>query len=216
MIDEFRHVPTEKLLARVAQARANGDWKDASREWWSCIARARERVANVVGSRVGRDLVPAAREEDIIQDALIRGARRLVETLDDLSEGSFFAAMIEVAKKQCLDEGRKYAREKKVRSIDGMSGWGDDGSESGNAFDHATRKRAGLAFEIGEDQRDFERILDEAIPRLKDERARVILTSDREGGTTDAELAERLGISVPNLHKIRSRAMQELRGLIDS
>jgi DNA-directed RNA polymerase specialized sigma24 family protein len=56
--------------------------------------------------------------------------------------------------------------------------------------------------------------LDDLIPRLRDKRARKLLMLQRLG-VQDSEIARQLGISLANVHTIRSRALKELRGLID-
>ena len=55
----------------------------------------------------------------------------------------------------------------------------------------------------------------ELIPRLRDVRARKLLTLQRLG-VADARIATQLDVSVANVQTIRSRALKELRGLIDS
>ena len=217
--DEFRMVPTGKLLARVARARDAGDWRDAAPEWWACIARAKARVVYVVEGRALRGLIPRSRVDDLVQETLIRGARRLVVNLADLSEDAFFAAMVMVAKRECQTEGQKHKAAKgTTTSLDQPSGRSDDDDP---AFDQLTAKEAARAWELGNRHRELAQAFDRLIPQLRDERARAILTADRVGGVSDDDLADQLGITKPNLQQIRSRALrelaqnQELRGLID-
>ena len=213
MSDQYRKLPTETLLRRVASARAAGDWTAARGEWEACIARARERVVNVVETYVAKGWIPRDMKEDVVQEALIRGARRLVRNLDSLAPDAFFAAMVRVAEFQCRDEGRRVMRrEQHERSLDEPAGWSDD--ESAGRYDAALNREATSGWERAEDARDADRLFDELVPQLKNARARRIILMQRLG-IKDAQIAAELDISVANVHTIRSRALKELRGLID-
>jgi len=213
--DEFRTVPTAKLLARVATARADGDWRAASAEWWSCIARARERVASVVDRYVAKGWIPKSQHADAVQEALIRGARRLVENLEDLGENAFFAGMVQVAKYQCMDHAEaEMKRQMRERSLDDPAPGRDEDEQRGR-YDAALAKQARNDWERSLGAHDLQRLFDDLIPQLRDPRAQEIVEADRSGGPTDDEFAERLGTSTNNVQQIRSRAYKELRGLID-
>jgi RNA polymerase sigma factor (sigma-70 family) len=214
--DEFRKIPTAKLLARVAQARADGNWRTASPEWWSCIARAKERVVNVVDRYVAKGWIPRDQHGDVVQEALIRGARRLVENLEDLGENAFFAAMVQVAKFQCMDSAEaEMHRQMREKSLDRPASWAEDADEGTSQYQGALDKAARTGWERDFDARELRRQLDQLIPNLKDLRAREIVAADLDGGPTDAEFAEQFDTSVNNIQQIRSRAYKELRGLID-
>lgn len=210
--DPYRAMRTETLLRRVALARARGDWRSARAEWEACVARARVRVASVVDRHYEGD----DDHEDVVQEALVRGGRSLVENLDDLGEPAFFAAMVQCAKYQCLDSNRSYRARKRheAGSLD-AGGRSDDETAAGRQ----DRLTAGEALERArrdEEARDASRRIDEALPRLRDPRARRIITYDRLGSLPDSQLAEAIGTSVANVQQIRSRALKELRGLIEA
>jgi RNA polymerase sigma factor (sigma-70 family) len=199
--DPFRNVPTEALLQRVADARESGDWTAARGEWEACIARARERVVNVVDRYVAKGWIPRADHEDVVQEALIRGARSLVVNLRSLSADAFFAAMVRCADFQCRDVGRKVMRrEQHERAADPPEDWrpGD----------------AGWSWQREQDLRETGALLDDLIAQLPDVRAQKLLVLQRLG-VGDAEIAGQLGISIANVHTIRSRALKHLRGLMD-
>lgn len=202
------------LLQRVAVARAAGDWRAARGEWEACITRARERVENVVDGYVVKGWIPRDESEDVVQDTLIRAGRRLVETLDRLDENAFFASMVRAADFQCRDEGRKQMRRQmKEKPLDQPSSRGDDGDATGRfAADEA--RQAEEQWLRDAEVRQAGKDVDDLIPRLRDPRAQKILTLQRLGHK-DPAIAEELGLSMVNLYKIRSRALMELRGLID-
>jgi len=211
--DPYRQIPTEKLLRRVADARAAGDWTTARGEWEACIARARERVVNVVDRYVRKRWIPEADHEDVVQEALVRGSRALVKNLETLTEPTFFAAMITCAHRQCQDDGRKVLRRRKhEKSLDEPAGWSEE--EPMPRYWREEARDAQRSYERGAGQRDLQHTLDDAIARVKNERWRKLLTLQRLG-VEDAQIAEELGISIANVHTSRHRAFKELRGLID-
>jgi RNA polymerase sigma factor (sigma-70 family) len=213
MHDAYRHISTERLLRRVAEARAAGDWSTARGEWEACVMRARERVANVVDRYVAKGWIAGADHDDVVQEALVRGGRTLVHNLERLTEASFFAAMVRCADFQCRDDGRKLLRRRRhERSLDEPAGWSGDEPVGRYAREEAREARA--AWEREAEQQDFDRRLGDAVARLRDERARRLLTLQRLGAD-DASIAQELGISVPYVHTMRYRALKELRGLID-
>ena len=67
----------------------------------------RVRVVNVVDRYVAKGWIPRDDHEDLVQEALWRGGRSLVESLHSLSADSFFAAMVTVADYQCRDTARQ-------------------------------------------------------------------------------------------------------------
>lgn len=213
--DEFRLVATGKLLARVAQARAGGDWRTATAEWWSCVARAKERVVNVVDRYVVKGWIPAHEHTDVVHDALIRGARRLVENLEDLGENAFFAAMVQVAKYQCMDHAEAVMkRQMREKPLHQPAGWSND-DDPISRYQADVAKKARDGWERDLELRELDQLFDRLVPQLRDERARKILVAARIGGISDADLAAQLDTSVNNVQQIRSRAFKELRGLID-
>jgi RNA polymerase sigma factor (sigma-70 family) len=213
--DTYRTIPTGTLLQRVARARAAGDWRIAEDEWHACIARAHERVVTVVDRYVAKGWIAASDRDDVAQDALLRGARALVENLDSLQEGAFFAGMVQCAKFQALDAARKHIRrEQHVKPLDAPSSWSEPDREQGR-YDAAAHRAAEEHWRREDEIRAAAATLDELIPRLRDVRARKLLTLQRLG-VPDAQIATELGISVANAQTIRSRALKELRGLIDT
>ena len=211
MSDSFRKIRTDMLLRRVALARARGNWREAQGEWEACIARARERVEVVVSRHSwGNDA------DLVVQLALNRGAEKLVENLDRLDENTFFAGMVRAAKFQCLDTLRaeKARRDHEGGSLDASADWKSGDHSGPGVYDKQ------IARDAEEDARRREEILaasalcDELIPQLRDDRAQKLLTMQRLG-LKDPQIAEELGVQVGNLHQIRSRALKELRGLIE-
>lgn len=213
MPDSFRTTPTRVLLGRVAAARAAGDWTTARAEWEACVVRARERVVVVVDRYVARGWIRPSDAEDTVQDALLRAMRRLVETLDSLDEGAFYAGVATCAGFQCQDAARRQMKhEMKEKSLDAAS-WGEDGEARGR-YEGAFGRAASEAWEREQAALDATSDLDALCARLRDERARKIFMLKRLG-QEDPRIAEELGISVANVHTIRSRALREMKGMID-
>jgi len=209
--DKFRTASIATLLRRVERARAGGDWTRAREEWEACLARARERVENVVGRRYKGD-----DPEAVVQEALIRAGAALVVNLDKLDPDAFFAAMVTLARYQCMDTNRseQARRRHEPGSVDAPASWGDP--DGAGRYDREAaqwdRERAERLEEIA----DVAERVHDAIARLRDPRAKQIIASDLDGGVTDDALAATLGITTANLQQIRSRAVRELRGLIDT
>jgi RNA polymerase sigma factor (sigma-70 family) len=200
------------LLQTVARARAQGDWRLAEREWEACIARAKQRVERVVELAVARRMIAPSDAEEVVQDALIRGARALVENLESLEEHSFFAAMVTCAKYECLDAGRKRVRrERHEKSLDAPGSQADD--DAPGRYDKDLGRHAEERWDRDQEIRDAGKTVDDLLPRLRDERARKLFTLQRLG-LKDEAIAEELGVTVVNLYQIRSRALRELRGMI--
>jgi RNA polymerase sigma factor (sigma-70 family) len=216
--DRFRKIPTEKLLQRVAEARAAGEWTTAREEWEACIARARARVVVVVDRYVYvKRWIPERDREDTVQDALIR-AGRLVNSQDSLSEDSFFAAVVTVADFQCRDAGRRQMRrEQHEKALDEPA--------SADPDDQRRRRDSDVGGKATADWHRDSRALDaadaleRALSQLGEKERAVVLGPKL--GVSDEELAERFETSVNNVQQIRSRAHRklrqnkELRGLID-
>jgi RNA polymerase sigma factor (sigma-70 family) len=209
--DRYRKLSTDLLLRRVAAARAAGDWTAARGEWEACITRARERVENVVRGRYGGE-----DREAVVQEALLRGSTKLIENLDRLDENAFFAAMVRVAYFQAHDSWRSEAayRVHVAGSLDQPAANNPDDDAPGRFAKQEAREAHERAWR-DEEATDAARRIQEAIEKLPDPRARKILTYDRLGGRTDAQIAEELGISVANVQTIRSRSLKRLRGLIE-
>ena len=220
MTDSFRNRPTSQLLARIAQARECDDLASVKDELWACVARGRERVENVVDHAIAKGMFPKADRRDVVQKTLIRAFRRLPHTLDDLDkEGVFFASMITVAKKQCLDEQRAFiTRDRREKSVDTPAGWSDTDDPVGR-YDKATAKQAGESHDDAEHARDVHEVLQRALEDLKERERKVVVAY--MAGADDAVLAEEFGISVNGVQAIRSRTFKklaknkELRGLND-
>ena len=215
MSDSYRSTPTATLLHRVARARHAGDWREAENEWQACIARARERVVTVVDRYVAKGWIPRADRDDVVQDALLRGARALVENLESLDGGAFFAGMVRCAQFQALDAARRHIRrEQHEKRLDAPSSWSTPDRDPGR-YGAAAGRAAEERWRREDEIRTAEETLNELIPRLRDVRARKLLTLQRLG-VADARIAKQLDVSVANVQTIRSRALKELRGLIDS
>lgn len=216
--DQYRQIPTDKLLRRVAAARAAGDWTTARGEWEACIARAMQRVGYVVERYVAKGWIPPDEREDTVHDALMRGAKALVENLDSLSEDAFFAGMVQVAKYQCMDAGRKHMRrEQHEQQLDERDESDSDGRKG--RHDDAVREQATADWHRDVRAGEIQDVLARALAQLT-ERERKVVMSQRLG-ITDEELADEFETSTNNVQQIRSRALKklrtnkELRGLID-
>ena len=214
MNDPNHRLSVNFLLGRVAAARRQGNVRLAADEWNACIARAKPRVESVVDYWVHRKLVASADRDDIVQAALIRGGRRLLENLDALEERAFMKAMATCAEYTCMDHGRKHKRKlQREVSADAVATTGD-----GDAIDRYDYFFSSVAEDVwarGAEIREAEERLDKAISKLTNERQKKLLVLQRLGHS-DEIIAELLGVTVTNLYQIRSRTLRELRGLIDS
>jgi RNA polymerase sigma factor (sigma-70 family) len=196
--DAFRHVPVSTLLKQVAHARAAGDWRTARPQWEACIARAKPRVEMVVDRYVAKGWIRPADRDDVVQNALIRAHRKLVENLDSLEEHVFFAAVIKAADFQCRDDARKDLKRRQRSAHEDAA----EAAESRQRWDREEEIRAA------------NELVDDLMRRLPNDRQRRFVALQRLG-TSDADIAADLGVTMDNLYQIRSRTLKALGGLID-
>jgi RNA polymerase sigma factor (sigma-70 family) len=201
----------EQLLRRFAACRDAGDADGAMRCWGELLERNFDRVRAMVDlwGRGGR--LSAQERDEATQRALVKLWRNMVHTFEGATMGEWVNATRSLVDYACRDVQRAAAvRSRRETSLDRQR-VGDEGDASG-AHDgflaelaHEQHRRAG---ERGEAE-DF---VAWALPRIRDERRRLVLARTLEGAPAE-EIAADLGVSAANLYQLRSRGLRELAGL---
>jgi RNA polymerase sigma factor (sigma-70 family) len=212
-LSEHRTPSIDFLLKRVSRARDDGDVERARPEWQACITRATVRVRAAVKAfrTVNGDRIAAHDREIVVNDALDRASRRMILTLETLTEPVFIAAMWTCAEHACRDHIRKEgAREKHLAGSLDDSAYeeGDAGRFDDELFREAERRRT-----AGEDALAAADRLERALSQLANPRQREALQLKRLGYTYP-EIADRLGESKDNAYQLVSRGLRNLRRLM--
>lgn len=204
-VSDLRAPSTDFLLRRVAAARTAGDVEAARAEWVDCVVRATARVRAVVAAYRAPhgDRIPPEDREVVVNDALERACRRMIHTLDKLTEISFMAAMAGCAENACKDYIRATGAVRKRLA---------------HSLDDATRPEPlrEAHQRAADDEAAFEAAqrVASALERM-DNRTRRRAVELREEGYEYAEIAGALAVSVPNAHQLVSRGKRDLRDLME-
>jgi RNA polymerase sigma factor (sigma-70 family) len=201
----------EQLLRRFVACRDAGDGDGALRCWGELVERNHDRVRGLVDlwGRGGR--LSEQEREEATQRALVKLWRRMVHTFEGATMGEWVNATRSLVDFACRDVQRAAAvRSRRETSLDKQR-VGDEGDVSG-AHDsrlaelaHEQHRRAGERAEAA----DF---IAWALPRIDDERRRVVLERTLDGAPAE-ELAAELGVSMANLYQLRSRGLKQLARL---
>jgi RNA polymerase sigma factor (sigma-70 family) len=201
----------EQLLRRFVACRDAGDGDGALRCWGELVERNHDRVRALVDlwGRAGR--LSEDERGEATQDALIRLWRNMVHTFEGTTMGEWVNATKTLVDFACRDVQRAAAvRSRREASLD-RGRVDDEGAVSG-AYDtrlaalaHEQHRRAGERAEAA----DF---LGWALPRIGDERRRVVLERTL-AGTPAEDVGAELGVSMGNLYQLRSRGLKDLARL---
>ena len=183
------------MLARFVAARDSGDRPAAVAAWEELLALNVDRVRAMValwGS--GGRLSPDERE-DAVQRALVKLWRNMVSTFAGGSMGEWVNAVRACVNFACTDVQREAA------SRSGRSAPLEEGDSVAEA-----------SFARGEEKAEAAEFVAWALPRVEDERRRLVLARTLDGAPAAAVAAE-LGIEMGNLYQLRSRGMRDLARL---
>jgi RNA polymerase sigma factor (sigma-70 family) len=208
----------EELLRLVVLCR-DGDQKSQCKPgvvWAELVARDIDRVRGIVaafrhpasGTRVARDDI-----DHVAQDAYIR---LLGMSFRGTSRGEYRAAVWRCVTFQCMDHCRSAMEEDKRRA-----GSLDENlpSDEGDGKPKFEKEIAEMQGEWLSEQEELDRLqerraeLDEAIPKIEDERKRRVLEMTREGCSTD-DIAKELGVSEDNVYQLRRRGLKLLQQIL--
>jgi RNA polymerase sigma factor (sigma-70 family) len=193
------------LLREVARARAAGDVERARPQWEACVFRATARVRRVVAAyrTVNGDPIPLHDREWVVNDALERACRRMIHTLDSLTEPSFLAAMAGCAENACRDQIRR------IGQVERGTAHSLDDPDRPEPVREAERRRL-------DDEAAFEAAhrVASALERMASS-ARRRAVELREQGYEYDEIAGALDVSVDNAYQLVSRGKRDLRELME-
>lgn len=198
-------VSTDFLLRRVAAARAAGDVEAARGDWETCVIRATARVRIVVAAyrTTFGDPIPANDRDIVVNDAMERACRRMINTFEKFNETSFMAGMAGCAENACHDHIRRIGAVQR-----GLAGSLDDP-------DRPEPLAAALA-RAEDDERAFEAAhrVASALERMENG-ARRRAVELREEGYEYSEIADTMSVSVANAYQLVSRGKRDLRDLME-
>ena len=192
-------------LRRFLAARRKGD-AVAMRRWWGeLVIDFRDRMDGLVWL-AHRGRLDDDEHELAVQLSMVRFATRLIDSFEGGSMGELVNASKTLARGIAIDVQRRSIRRRsrEGRSLD--AGWDADAEDRAMRSWEADEAVARLdAEERSADVREF---LGWALPRLLDERRRVVELTHQ--GATIPEIMAELGISQNNAYQLRSRGMRDL------
>jgi RNA polymerase sigma factor (sigma-70 family) len=209
----------EGELLRLVVLCRDGDQKSRCTPgtvWAELVARDIDRVRGIVaafrhpvsGTRVARDDI-----DQVAQDAYIR---LFGMSFRGTSVGEYRAALWRCVTFQCMDHCRRAMEEDKRRAGSLDQQIETDDREGRPRFEKDMAKHE--AERISEEEelerlRERREALDEAIPKIEDERKRRVLEMTREGCSTD-DIAKELGVSEDNVYQLRRRGLKLLQQIL--
>jgi RNA polymerase sigma factor (sigma-70 family) len=204
----------EALLRRFVACREAGDAGGARRWWEELVTLNYDRVAGMVAVwRGGRELRPDERDE-ATQRALLKLWRNMVETFTGTTMGEWVNATRTCVDFACRDVQRRAAREtRRLKSLDEpASARGHDGDDDRGAYDWALEAERRRREQREREARDAADFVTWALPRIADERRRLVLQRTLEGVPAE-EIRHELEVTRDNLYQLRSRGLKDLAKL---
>jgi RNA polymerase sigma factor (sigma-70 family) len=199
----------EELLRRFVACRDTGDGDGALR-WWGDLVEANfDRVRGMVDVRASRYGLSADERQEAVQRALVKLWHKMVASFDGTTMGEWVNATRTLVDYVCRDVQRDAARRSQRETA--IGGRAEDREADDWTGDRLARERHGRE----EERADAAGFVAWALPRLGDDRRRLVLQRTLEGAPGD-EIAGELGVSMDNLYAIRSRAVKDMRGLRDT
>lgn len=204
----------EALLRRFVACREAGDAAGARRWWDELVTLNYDRVAGMVATwRGGRELRPDERDE-ATQSALLKLWRNMVVTFTGTTMGEWVNATRACVDFACRDVQRRAAiQTRRLKSLDEpASALGPDGDDARSAHDWAVEAEGRRREQRDREARDAEAFVRWALPRIANERRRLVLQRTLEGAPAE-EIRRELDVSRDNLYQLRSRGLQDLAKL---
>lgn len=216
-VDRAQVNPSENhYLRRYVACRDAGDAVGAAEAWSLLMHHSYDRVAGfvrVAGAR-GNRLRTESEFDEATQQAIVRLWRRMSETFEGTSMGEYVMATKQLCEYAVLDVQRAAAiRAKHVAgSIDDT--FETDEGEQLSRFNDTLRAEAERRGELAENALEAQALIATYLPRLAKERSRTVL-EDMRDGVPLADTAAKLGVTHDNAYQLRSRALKEMRKLIE-
>jgi RNA polymerase sigma factor (sigma-70 family) len=186
---------SEAALARFVAARDAGDRGRALAAWEELLALNADRVRGMVGLWAARGRLSADEREDAVQRAMVKLWRNMIGTFAGTTMGEWVNAVRTCVSYACADVQREAAaRTGRSAPLEA----GDD-----VALDSHAR---------AEEKADAAGFVAWALPRVADERRRLVLARTLDGAPAAAIAAE-LGVEMGNLYQLRSRGLKDLAAL---
>jgi RNA polymerase sigma factor (sigma-70 family) len=199
----------EELLRRFVACRDAGDGDGALRWWGNLVEANFDRVRGMVDVRASRYGLSADERQEAVQRALVKLWHKMVASFDGTTMGEWVNATRTLVDYVCRDVQRDAAkRSQRETAIGGRDEDPDADEWTGDRVAHERHARE-------EERADAAGFVAWALPRLGDDRRRLVLQRTLEGAPGD-EIAGELGVSMDNLYAIRSRAVKDMRGLRDT
>jgi RNA polymerase sigma factor (sigma-70 family) len=195
-------------LRRFVAARAKGDAAEMRRWWEELVIDFNDRMGNIV-ELVHRGRLDDEEHEIAVQMSLTRFSRRLIDTFEGESMGELVNACKTLARGICIDVQRTSIRYREREGLSLDDGWSADAEE--RVTPRWEADEAGRRYEREQRSAEVEDFLDWALPRLGDDRRRVVELTFH--GATIAEIMDELGITRDNAYQLRSRGMKDLKRL---
>jgi hypothetical protein len=198
----------DEHLRRFLAARERGDVAGMRRWWDELVIDFYDRMDGFVAlEHQGR--LDDDEHQLAVTLSVTRFSQNLIDTFEGVSIGQLVNASRTLARGICIDVQRASVRR---RRHDGPSL--DDGWDTAGEDDPTPRWEAGEAtrrFERAERSAEIRDFLDWAIPRLGDDRRRVVELTFH--GAAVPEIMDELGISQANAYQLRSRGLRDLEKL---
>jgi DNA-directed RNA polymerase specialized sigma24 family protein len=198
----------ELLLRRFVACRDTGDAAGAQRWWRELVELNFDRVRSMVDvwGRGGR--LSADERDEATQLALVKLWRNMVHSFHGGTMGEWVNATRSLVDYACLDVQRKHARRSgREASLDEQRA-GDEGDVS-SVFDKQLGDLARERQRRGDERSEARDFVDWALPRIKNERRRVVLERTLDGAPADVIAAE-LDVEMANLYQLRRRGLDDL------
>ncbi len=199
----------EELLRRFVACRDRGDVAGA-RVWWERLVEGNfDRLRGMVEFRARSYRLSPEEREDALSLALVKLWRNMVRTFEGGSMGEWVNATRRLVDFACLDVQRSAARRSEHETS-----WeaGTAGEDDGTATSWKEAERAAERHRRDAEKGAAAEFVAWAVPQIADERRRDVLERTLDGVPAE-EIAAGLGVSMPNLYKIRERAMKDMREL---
>lgn len=198
----------EAALARFVACRDAGDAAGAHAAWSELVTANLDRVRAMVALWGSGGRLSAEEQDDAVQLAMVKLWRNMVATFTGSSMGEWVNAARTCATFACLDVQRAgAARSSRETALEPVPRGEDDDRPDWRLAEaaQAEHRREGERAEA----RDF---VAWALPRLADERRRLVIARTLDGVPAEAIAAE-LGVEMGNLYQLRSRGLKDLARL---
>jgi len=217
--DPLTSLSLDRLVERFAVARDSGDDATARHVWGAIALKLDDRlqifVRRFVIPNSGGERLAADDRDEAFQRARRRVWFKLGATFRGVSVGELHNAARTATWFACADVARERMRREqhtwRARPV-GAAGSGVE-RDALDTLDAGTQAEAARTFERATELHDLNDALDRAMASMRNPSHREVLTLDRLG-VGDAEIAERLDITVENVYQRRRRGLINLKELL--